>query len=105
MIRLKSLITEVVSKKVKINVKGTPVTFSFTMSDNSIRGLIASSKDLDIVDDLYDSEKVEGQTELGDIVSKELSKKLGLPVSYDWSYVGGGFKFNVNVESLLDKLK
>ena len=92
--------------KVNLKLKGKNYKVDFKSVPNSNRGfsvMAATSKDLDVIQDII-SDSNESLI-IQKALESHIEKKLKIPVQYDHSYLGAGYGFNIDLYSLIDKLK
>jgi len=84
--------------------KSHRVDFRVSTSRNTDIVMMAkSSRDLEILDGLRDTE--EGDRPIQEGLKKKIEFRLNVPINIDFNYNGAGYGFNVDFYGVIDKLK
>ena len=74
-----------------------------TSRHTDIIRIAKSTKDLEILDVLRDTE--EGDRPIQEGLKKKIEFRLNVPINIDFNYNGAGYGFNVDFYGVIDKLK
>ena len=62
-----------------------------------------TSKDLDVIDELKDTDA--GDRPIREGIKQMIEKQLKIDINHDWNYDGAGYGFNLDMYGIIKKLK